>query len=94
MPPVPFQMMRHSPTAPVSRFTSACWMYGLRTVSSELYQESREGNAPNMPRMGTSDVHLSVLVPKRLRVVAGKVEVNGVRPRLGVVRVLGLEDYL
>ncbi len=44
--------------------------------------------------MGASNVGLSIDIPKRLRVIAGEVEVDGIRPRSRVVRILGLEDDL
>ena len=44
--------------------------------------------------MSSGDVNLSVLVPKGLRVIAREVEVHGIGPRLGVVRILGFENDL
>ena len=94
-PPVPFQMTRHSPVSPVSRFTSACWMYGLPTMSTEhtLGDRSTRWHSPDLPGMGTGDVRLSVF-PERLCIVSGEVEVDRVRPRLVSVGILGLEDDL
>ena len=44
--------------------------------------------------MGTIDVRLSVLVPEGLSIITGEIEVDSVRPRPGIIRILGFEDYL
>ena len=44
--------------------------------------------------MRTGDVRLAVNIPKGLRVITNKVEMDGVRPRRIIVRVLALKDDL
>jgi len=50
--------------------------------------------SPNLPRMGTIDVRFAIDVPERLSVVTSKVEMDCIRPRGVIVRVLPLEDNL
>jgi hypothetical protein len=64
------------------------------SVSTKRTKSHLSSSSPNVPGMGARNVDLAVLVPERLGVIASEVEVDGVRPRLGVVRVLGLEDDL
>jgi hypothetical protein len=48
-------------------------------ISIQRYQQTTRCNLPNLPGVSASDVRLSIL-PKGLRVIAGEVEVDGIRP--------------
>jgi hypothetical protein len=49
-------------------------------VSIQRYQQTTwKCDLPNLPGVSASDVRLSIL-PKGLRVIAGEVEVDGIRP--------------
>ena len=49
---------------------------------------------PDLPGVRPRNVNLAVVVPEGLRVVPGKVEMDGVGPGHWIVRVLALEDDL
>ena len=49
---------------------------------------------PYLPRVGSCDVDLAVLVPVRRCVVSREVEVSRIRPRSCVIGVFAFEDNL
>jgi hypothetical protein len=56
--------------------------------------EGRTVIPPDSPSMRCRDVDLSILVPKRRRVISLEFEMDGLRPRERIERILRLEENL